>query len=85
MYDRYFFVNYALKHSYQKLIEKMKEKYDNDLARVFTFMLRLKRGFVDPSQDGVFVKDVVYVNGFLDVSDFIASGGNLKELYIGKV
>ncbi len=85
IFERYYFVQYALKHSYKRLIKHLAEFYDNDYERVFTFMLRLKRGFEDPSKEGVFMKDVVYVNGFYSVTDYLDKGGSLKDLYIWKV
>lgn len=84
IFERYYFVQYALKHSYRRLIKKLVEDYNGDYERVFTYMLRLKRGFEDPSKTGVFMKDVVYTNGYLAVSNYIDSGGDLKKLYIWK-
>jgi len=85
IFERYFFVQYALKHSYRRLIKMLAEFYDNDYERVFNYMLRLKRWFEDPSKQGVFMKDVVYTNGYLAVSNFIDKGGDLKQLYVGKI
>ena len=85
IFERYYFVNYALKHSYKKLISRMIEYYDKDLDRVFTYLARLKRGLRDIKDDGIFVKDVVYVNGYLKIDDFVSSGGSLKELYVWKI
>lgn len=85
IFERYYFVQYALKHSYRRLVKHLAEFYDNDYDRVFTFMLRLKRGFVDPSKTGVFMKDVVYANGYFSVDSYINRGGSLRDLYIGKV
>jgi len=34
IYERYFFVNYALKHSYKKLLSKMIEYYSNELYKL---------------------------------------------------
>ena len=85
IFERYYFVQYALKHSYRRLIKHLAEFYDDDYERVFTFMLRLKRGFQDPSKEGVFMKDVVYTNGLFSVTDYIDKGGSLKDLYIWKI
>jgi len=85
IYERYFFVNYALKHSYKKLLSKMLDYYDNDYEKVFNYISRLKKWFKDISEDGVFVRDVVYVNWYLDVKNYINQGGSLKELYLWKV
>ncbi len=84
IFERYYFVGYALKHSYRRLIKHLAEFYDDDYERVFAYMLRLKRWFVDPSKEGVFMKDVVYVNGFLSVESYLENGGTLESLYAGK-
>lgn len=74
IFDRYYFIQYALKYSYAKLISKLAEFYEYDYEKVFYDMLRLKRGLIDPSEEGVFMKDVVYTNGYLSVSQYIESG-----------
>ncbi|MDD3646384.1 MAG: DUF1704 domain-containing protein [Candidatus Gracilibacteria bacterium] len=85
VFERYYFVNYALKHSYRKLVDKMIDYYDSDLEKVFNYLTRLKRGLKNISEEGIFMKDVVYVNGYLKVDHFVSNGGNLKELYLGKI
>jgi hypothetical protein len=85
IFERYYFVGYALKHSYRKLIENLSEMYDADYERVFSYMLRLKRWFEDPSKSGVFMKDVIYVNWFFAVSRYLDTGWKLEDLYIGKL
>ena len=85
IFERYYFVQYALKHSYRRLVKHLAEFYDNDYERVFSFMLRLKRWFVDPSSEWVFMKDVVYVNGFYSVEQYLDSGGTLESLYLWKL
>lgn len=40
---------------------------------------------VGAHRGGGFAKDHVYLQGFLEVSDFAEQGGDLKKLYIGKV
>ena len=85
IFERYFFVNYALKNSYKNLVSEMINYYNWDLDKVFTYILRLKRWFKNISEDWCFMKDVVYVNGFLEVSDYVNSSWDLKELYIWKI
>ncbi len=85
IFERYYFVQYALKHSYRRLVKHLAEFYDDDYERVFAYMLRLKRGLKDPSKEGVFMKDVVYVNGFLSVDSYLTGWGSLESLYIGKL
>lgn len=85
IYERYYFTGYALKHSYRRLIKHLAEFYEDDYERVFAYMLRLKRGFTDPSREWVFMKDVVYVNGFLSVESYLDTGWSLEDLYIWKL
>lgn len=85
IFERYYFVRYAQKHSYKKLISHLLEFYNQDYELVFWYMLRLKRWFSDPSKSGVFMKDVVYVNGFYSVENYMETGWSLKDLYIWKL
>lgn len=85
IYERYYFLSYALNNSYSSLLKKMKEYYDNDLEKVFTYMTRLKRWMRKFSDDWIFVKDSVYVNWYLKVDNFINIWWKLEELYIWKI
>jgi len=85
IFERYYFLRYAQKHSFRRLVENMLEYYESDYARVFDYILRLKRWTHNCSKDGLFMKDVVYLNGFIDVKNYVDSGGLLEDLYIGKV
>jgi hypothetical protein len=85
IYERYYFTGYALKHSYRRLIKHLAEFYDDDYERVFAYMLRLKRGFSDPSREGAFMKDVVYVNWYLSVEAYLDIWWSLEDLYIWKL
>jgi len=85
VFERYYFVNYALNNSYSDLIEELKRVYNNDLERVFTFLVRLKRWLRNVSEKWVFCKDVVYINWYFKIEDFIANSWKLEELYIWKI
>ncbi|MDC0506270.1 hypothetical protein OAN96_01595, partial [Candidatus Gracilibacteria bacterium] len=85
MFEGYYFVNYALNHSYDALVAKLLEYYHNDYATVFEFIAKMKRGTQDVASSYVFNKGVVYLNGYLKVDNFINTGGDLKELYLAKM
>ena len=51
----------------------------------FHSTLKSKRGFMDTSKGGAFTKDYVYYKGYQQVKKFIEEGGNIKDLYIGKM
>jgi len=85
IFELYYFVNYALNHSYSKLISKILEFYNYDLDRSFYRLVRLKRWFWDVSSSWVFTKDLVYLNGLMKIEKFIKNWGDLKELYLWKI
>ncbi len=47
--------------------------------------LRVKRGLARPGEPGVYAKDTVYLRGVRRVKAWIAAGGDLSLLYVGKV
>lgn len=85
IYERYYFTHYALKHSYTQLVQKMCEYYDDDYWRVFDYLLRLKRWLKNTSKDGVFWKDLVYLNGYMKIKNYVATGWFLEDLYFWKI
>ncbi|NQU79815.1 DUF1704 domain-containing protein [Candidatus Woesearchaeota archaeon] len=54
-------------------------------ATAFRIATRAKRGLSDTSKPGGCPKDYVYIDGYIKVKDFISNGGNINDLYIGKV
>gem|GEM_PF-5396620 len=52
---------------------------------MFSDFLRNKRGIEDTRKDYVFTKNAIYLNGYLEIEAFKKAGGNLKDLYFGKV
>ncbi len=85
IFETYYFINFALKHSYKKLIKKLLEYYDNDYNKVFLYTLRLKRWFEDITKWWCFMKDIVYVNWYLKIKNYLNSWRDLKELYLWKI
>jgi alpha-L-glutamate ligase-like protein len=85
IYERYYFINYALNHSYKRFLKKMEEYYANDYSKIFAYTLRLKRGMRSFSDEGIFYKDVVYLNGYMDLQNFLDQGWDLKKLYMWKI
>lgn len=85
MFEWYYFVNYALNHSYEGLVKKLLDYYDNDYATAFEFITKMKRWAEDVTSSYVFNKWVVYLNGYLKVDNFINTGWDLKELYLAKM
>ncbi|MFT4312872.1 MAG: tyrosine/phenylalanine carboxypeptidase domain-containing protein [Candidatus Woesearchaeota archaeon] len=61
------------------------QQYIHDVKKAFRFCARIKRGMSDTSKPGGFLKDHIYFQGLLEIEDFVAHGGNIHELYVGKV
>ncbi|MCT4617497.1 MAG: DUF1704 domain-containing protein [Candidatus Gracilibacteria bacterium] len=85
MFDRYVCINYALNHSYSELIDFLRDYYNENYEEIFTFISRIKRGLERVDENGFFIKDLMYANGFYGIKDFVEGGGDLKKMYFGKV
>ena len=77
-------INEALENSFSETYEKV-HKYGVSKNQVFRSILKAKRGFADTSQNGAFTKDYIYYKGYREICDFVENGGDLKDLYIGKI
>jgi alpha-L-glutamate ligase-like protein/uncharacterized protein (TIGR02421 family) len=77
-------VHYGATHSFAKLRAYIRRLGFSD-ARALRTCFKVKRGMSDTSQSGAFTKEIVYFRGWKLVSDYLQSGGDLKELYKGKV
>jgi hypothetical protein len=85
IYEGYYLLYYAATHSYEKLIDRLLEFYKFDLEKTFNRLVRIKRWFKKASDEGVFYKDVVYLNWFLKIQKFLSEWWSLKELYLWKM
>jgi alpha-L-glutamate ligase-like protein len=83
--ERYYFMWYALENNYPKLINELKLYYNNDYEKIFRYIVRFKRWLKDFSKDYVFLKDIVYLNWYLMINNFIKNWWNIKELYFWKI
>lgn len=60
-------------------------KYGFDSERAWKVALKSKRGLTDTSQPGAFTKDFIYYKGYKMIEKFIRDGGDLRDLYYGKI
>jgi hypothetical protein len=54
-------------------------------ATAWGIAVRIKRGLADPYEPGVYAKDTVYLRGRIRVRAWLAAGGDIRDLYVGKV
>ena len=55
------------------------------LARSFRTATRIKMGLKNTRNKGGNTKNTIYLDGYLKILDFIDSGGNTNDLYVGKI
>lgn len=78
-----FVVDFASRHSFSETFDYCL-KLGMNKDRAFQTTLKVKRGLEDTSEHGAFTKDIVYFSGYLQIKDFVANGGDVKDLYYGK-
>jgi uncharacterized protein (TIGR02421 family) len=77
-------VDFALRGSFREVFnEMMKLGFNKHFS--FGVGAKVKRGLSDTSKAGAFTKDYLYLAGRRDILNFVATGGDLKDLYIGKI
>ena len=73
----------AIKSSFCDVFNSLREFFPDYLA--YRLAERTKRGLADTSRKGAFTKDIHYISGSRKLREHIANGGNLSNLYVGKV
>ena len=68
---------------FRELHGRISERASPGLA--WGICLRIKRGLSKPGEPGVYAKDSVYLAGRNKVRAWLANGGDIRKLYVGKV
>jgi len=68
---------------FMELYEHLTERVGSGLA--WGICLRIKRGLKNPEAPGVYAKDSVYLAGRNRVLEWLNEGGDIQQLYVGKV
>jgi len=76
-------VDMAMTHSFVEIFEKMLD-FKIPPERAWRTALKVKRGLEDTGKSGCFTKDLLYYKGYKQIESFVAQGGDIKDLYIGK-
>lgn len=71
--------------SLSEIIQTLMNEYNLSAKISFGTALKVKRGVGAENSKGVFTKDYLYYSGYKEIRDFVIKGGDLKDLYIGKV
>ncbi|MBI5793648.1 DUF1704 domain-containing protein, partial [Candidatus Uhrbacteria bacterium] len=78
-------VAYVLEHSFAGTRKYLTEELGYEAEKALTKTIDCKRGLSDTSEPGGFTKGLVYFRGLRAIEAFVADGGDLRKLYVGKV
>ena len=78
-------VAFALDHSFAETRKYLEDELGYPPYKAIASTISMKRGLTDTSEPGGFTKSIVYFRGYRAVLQFIDDGGDLKDLYIGKI
>lgn len=78
-------INKALESSFIEVYRELRDKYKMNSHSAFGTVLKVKRGFRNTEKSGAFTKDYIYYKGYKEVNDFVSNGGDVKDLYMGKL
>lgn len=77
-------VDWALENNFYDVFEKIKSLgFSNEHS--FLLTSRVKRGLTNTELNGAFTRDHIYMSGKLKIDDFLKKGGNLEQLFLGKI
>lgn len=77
-------INKALSSSFVDTFVTILE-YGLSMEQAFRAAVKAKRGFFDTGKPGAFTKDYIYFKGYNLIKEFVNNGGDLKQLYLGKI
>ena len=78
-------IAYALEHSFADTRKYLEEELGYRAEKALSKAIDLKRGIRHTAEPGGFTKGVVYFRGLRTIEEFVAQGGDLKRIYIGKI
>ncbi len=76
-------IQHAREAGFWEVYKAIEERAGRGLA--WGISLRIKRGLAHPDQPGVYAKDSVYLTGRTRVRAWLDEGGDIEQLYVGKV
>lgn len=76
---------FALDHSFTDTRRYLHEELNYSREKSLSKAIELKRGLTQTAEPGAFTKAIVYFRGLQAVEQYIASGGSIEQLYLGKI
>lgn len=75
----------AQKMGFKDLFHYLKSTFDMTDELAWKLCLKSKRGYEDSEAKGAFTKDSLYFTGMREIDKFLEKGGEIPDLYVGKV
>ena len=87
-YKKYFLLKEAQKYPFSKLVDLVKFLYpEKRIEWIFNTILRMKKWVINTwvvDEWAIFMKEKVYLDGFIKMSDWAEKWGEVEEMYKGK-
>lgn len=74
----------AARGSFREVYEYMRG-FGLSEEKSFRMALRVKRGLSQTEEKGAFTKDLIYLSGYRKIEKFAKDGGDLRQLFVGKI
>ncbi len=75
----------ACTKSFFEVFDTLHKKFGVSKHNAYIITKRVKRGLVDTSNSGGYIKDHVYFEGFYMIKKFMQAGGDIRPLFAGKI
>ena len=75
----------AITKSFHYIFDKLVKRYNISKHNAYIITKRVKRGTMDTSKPGGYIKDHVYFEGFHMIKKFMQDGGDIRPLFAGKI
>lgn len=78
-------IAYAKTHSFAETRRYLRDELGMRQEKAIAKAIDFKRGIARGEDAGAFTKGLVYFRGWRKIGDFVARGGEIRDLYIGKI
>jgi uncharacterized protein (TIGR02421 family) len=78
-------IHLAKKMSFSDVFQYLRQTYTVSEELAWKLCVKAKRGLTDTELNGAFTKDALYFLGLQDIESFLKKGGEIKDLYVGKI
>lgn len=75
----------AVTKGFHDVFQTLHKRFKVSKHNAYIITKRVKRGLVDTSKAGGYIKDHVYFEGFYMIKKFMQSGGDIRPLFAGKI